>query len=560
MGGDVELRPPGRMAALTMHLLPVVALGWQRGDSLHPLLNSRQPISARIATTGAQRQFVLSTSALGGSDNSSNSRLFAGTLLFDESFNEDQETRAATAETVSNPTNENGLSTSATTALLKLEDDMKLLDEAVGPKAQLTTLEASLLASMVATAGLCPFLCPPETVEVVVPSAAAVCTFMGLSSEFAGKVAVADGKEIASLTIRAAAEAEALLAAAEREKAVIPLCVGSTVAALTFSLLAPHLLEGAAARFGLPLATELCLFAPIIATVAAALAGLAAQETQRLCRRATGLGKRRFAKSSNVAVTWLSSTELVMRGSEGQAKRFKLFTLSLLPGPLLGFFLTPGALAFKGIVAAAVSACQTHFYLQHAEYELARTMDAVALKKRIAAVSDTYANQGYRSGAILPFTSALGGLCTAAAAAAAEVVPLIPPALHPAQAAVCVAFPACGALCAAAASVAKARCKVDASATRAATEAFAETGDEKAASGERQAETAAGFWWQRQRQRQVAVGRRSLLSLSSVASASRRAVRRLADRARRTAAADSGSGSGSASSSFIARAYRYNTT
>ena len=137
------------MAALTMHLLPVVALGWQRGDSLHPLLNSRQPISARIATTGAQRQFVLSTSALGGSDNSSNSRLFAGTLLFDESFNEDQETRAATAETVSNPTNENGLSTSATTALLKLEDDMKLLDEAVGPKAQLTTLEASLLASMV---------------------------------------------------------------------------------------------------------------------------------------------------------------------------------------------------------------------------------------------------------------------------------------------------------------------------------------------------------------------------------------------------------------------------
>ena len=142
-----------------------------------------------------------------------------------------------------------------------------------------------------------------------------------------------------------------------------------------------------------------------------------------------------------------------MRGSEGQAKRFKLFTLSLLPGPLLGFFLTPGALAFKGIVAAAVSACQTHFYLQHAEYELARTMDAVALKKRIAAVSDTYANQGYRSGALLPFTSALGGLCTAAAAAAAEVVPLIPPALHPAQAAVCVAFPACGALCAAAASV-----------------------------------------------------------------------------------------------------------
>ena len=53
-------------------------------------------------------------------------------------------------------------------------------------------------------------------------------------------------------------------------------------------------------------------------------------------------------------------------------------------------------------------------------------MDAVALKTRAAAVSDTYANQGTRSGAILPFTSALGGLCAAGAAAIVEALPLIP--------------------------------------------------------------------------------------------------------------------------------------
>jgi len=42
------------------------------------------------------------------------------------------------------------------------------------------------------------------------------------------------------------------------------------------------------------------------------------------------------------------------------------------------------------------------------------------LKARAAAVSDTFANQWARSGAILPFTSALGGLCAAATAAVSK--------------------------------------------------------------------------------------------------------------------------------------------
>ncbi|EJK44843.1 hypothetical protein THAOC_36587, partial [Thalassiosira oceanica] len=44
---------------------------------------------------------------------------------------------------------------------------------------------------------------------------------------------------------------------------------------------------------------------------------------------------------------------------------------------------------------------------------VARATDAVALKARSAAVCDTYANQGARNSAILPFTSALSAFCAA---------------------------------------------------------------------------------------------------------------------------------------------------
>ena len=115
-------------------------------------------------------------------------------------------------------------------------------------------------------------------------------------------------------------------------------------------------------------------------------------------------------------------------------------------------FTLPG----QAIIAAAVAVCQTAWYLAVAEAEIARAMDAVALKTRSAAVADTsviicllantvtllsrshsdlfwstpcsprYANQGMRSGAILPFTSALAALCGASTAAAVEFLPLLP--------------------------------------------------------------------------------------------------------------------------------------
>jgi len=100
----------------------------------------------------------------------------------------------------------------------------------------------------------------------------------------------------------------------------------------------------------------------------------------------------------------------------------------------------------------------------------------VALKSRCAAISDTYANQGARAGAILPFTSALSGLCAATTVAVVEVLPFLPsPVL---QCLTCVAFPGVGAIVAAAASISKARCEVDAAAATAAAAQIARVDEE----------------------------------------------------------------------------------
>ena len=109
----------------------------------------------------------------------------------------------------------------------------------------------------------------------------------------------------------------------------------------------------------------------------------------------------------------LAFRSLALRSSTSQQFRWIGFARSVLPGPLLGAA-CPGPLAFKAIVATATAAAQSAYSLAVTEYNIAQAADAVALKSRAAAVADTYANQGARAGAILPFTSALAGLCAAA--------------------------------------------------------------------------------------------------------------------------------------------------
>jgi hypothetical protein len=349
-------------------------------------------------------------------------------------------------------------------ALQKMEKDMELLDNVASRTPQLTTLEIIVLFSTVMISAFAPFGLPLKVVELLVPSMAAVSAAVGLSAEYVGKTAVSNGKEIAALAIQAAAESEALLASAERTKSILPLCVGIATTASAFSLLIPSFLVELQSKFSVPFATELLLISPFIAVLAAAIAGLATQESRGLASRAIGVGNRRFASSSAVGRTWLSATEQVEANSRRLSDKWTSFATGVLPAPIIAC-LFPGSLSFKSIVCAAIAAAQAAYYLSLAEYSISTAVDAVALKARASAVADTYANQGSRAGAILPFTSALGGLCAAASAAAVELLPLVN--IVELQSFIAVIFPSGAALLAAAASISKARCEVDASAASA---------------------------------------------------------------------------------------------
>jgi hypothetical protein len=346
---------------------------------------------------------------------------------------------------------------------------VQLLDTLAGQRPQLSRLEFTLLFSAVVSAATSPLLLGGHVAEFLAPSAAAFTAIIGIGAEYTGKVAVADGKEIAAATMQCSAEAEGFLANAERAKAVTPLCVGVGATSATFALLVPVLMDSMGVASNLQLVTEVYLCCPLISVLAAAVASLALQETKTFAQRAIGVGNRRFARSGLVGRTWLSSTEQVERRSQSYVAKWRSFSWAVLPAPLLGA-LVPGALPTKTIVVAALAAAQSAFFVAQAESVLSRATDAVALKARSAAVCDTYANQGARSAAILPFTSALSGLCAAATAAVVEFPFLetlsetrtVPSMM--AQMAIVSVFPALSALFAAAASVSKARCEVDAEA------------------------------------------------------------------------------------------------
>jgi len=342
----------------------------------------------------------------------------------------------------------------------RIERDMKFLDEMVSERSQLSGFELGVLTSTVLVAFFSPLVFPLPVTEVLAPTMAAVSASVSVSAEYVGRVAVADGKEVAAVSMQAAAEAESLLSQSERTKAVLPLCVGVGATAATFSLLVPVLITELGIK-SLQTVTEIQLVAPLVATLAAAVAGLSLEESKGLANRAINLGNRRFARSSDVGKTWLSASEQISNSSVRLSRKWLSFLTSTVPSPLLGA-LIPGNLATKAIIIASLAAAQSAFSLAQAEYFLARATDAVAIKARSAAVSDTYANQGARSGAILPFTSALGGLCAAATAALVEFLPVATGVLPIGQAFTVVIFPTLGAIFAAAASVSKARCEVDA--------------------------------------------------------------------------------------------------
>mmetsp|Transcript_25279 Transcript_25279/g.39153 ORF Transcript_25279/g.39153 Transcript_25279/m.39153 type:complete len:606 (+) Transcript_25279:140-1957(+) len=367
-------------------------------------------------------------------------------------------------------------------ALASLERDMAMLDNVTGQRSQLSVLEISLLAGSVVAAATSPIL--GNIGHVLAPASAAFCAAIGIGAEYTGKVAVSDGKEIAAATIVCAAEAEGLLAQAERVKAVLPLCVGVGATCASFSLLLPAVLN-IADNGPMSMNTALFLISPVISVVAAAISSLTLQETRSFCYRAISTGNRRFARSGSVGRTWLSQTEQIERNSQRTRLRWNNFAAAVIPAPLIGALLPVSSLGGKAIIVTALAAMESAFFLAQAEYTLSRATDAVALKARSASVADTYANQGARSGAILPFTSALSALCAAATAAIVEFP--LPGHNLVLQGGVYSIFPAFAAMFSAAASVSKARCEVDAEAATQAASTLAleyDVGTSKAA-GER---------------------------------------------------------------------------
>lgn len=296
---------------------------------------------------------------------------------------------------------------------------------------------------------------------------ATVSAAIGIGAEYVGRVAVADGKEVAAATICCASEAEGFLANAERAKAITPVCVGISATATTLSLVVPLLLENTPAT---SILNEFYLACPLVSVLSAAVAALALQDTKVFCERATSVGNRRFARSGLVGRTWKSTSEQITGKTNSVRNKWKSFVFSVLPAPILGAFIPGAALATKSVIVTALAAAQTAYTLADCEFCLARATDAVAIKARSAAVCDTYANQGARSAAILPFTSALSGLCAAATAAIVEL-PFLETlssrgtlASLSGEMAIVGIFPVFSTLFAAAASVSKARCEVDAEA------------------------------------------------------------------------------------------------
>ena len=336
-------------------------------------------------------------------------------------------------------------------ALGRLREDLESLDADAAARPRVSTGEAAALATSVAAAAAAPFLENPAMAELGVPAAALVVAAVGVAAEYGGRVATATAKEVAAVALRTASEAEAALAAAERAKAACPLCAGLAAAAAAITLALPKhcplLLLGAA---------------PLAGAIAAAVGALAHARASSRAETAENLGKRRFASSAEVGATWRSQTEMVFARDLSEKRRQWTVALALLPTPLAGALCLGGSWQFRAVAAASVAATQAAYHVAAAEFSVAHAAVAVADKQRTAAIIDTYANQASRVGALLPFTSALAGLCAAAAAVVVEVAP-----------AASVLFPALGAVCAAAATVSKACCEADASAAAAASRGLA---------------------------------------------------------------------------------------
>jgi len=75
-----------------------------------------------------------------------------------------------------------------------------------------------VLSSTVLIAFISPLIFPLPVTEVLAPTMSAISASVSVSAEYVGRVAVADGKEVAAVSLQAAAEAESLLSQVRRSE------------------------------------------------------------------------------------------------------------------------------------------------------------------------------------------------------------------------------------------------------------------------------------------------------------------------------------------------------
>lgn len=349
--------------------------------------------------------------------------------------------------------NEERMTNATSKSIERVQDGIDSLDKRFTTP-EMSKYKVGLIVGSALLSIVSPAFLGLHTVELLIPAMTAISATIGAVSEYQAKAAIANGREIVAMGQLATAESEIYLSQAERVKTVVPLCVGVAATAAGFTVLLPEFMESA----HVDLESEL-LFCPLIAVLSAALAGLAMIETESLVARSMDVGKRRFASAKKVVLSWKSDVDLVNEEAAKLTGKWVSFTLGIVPAPIIaGLF--PVDIENKAIICAAVATAQAAFSLVIVERALTAGCDAFAVKARARLFATTYQHEATRTGALLPYTSALGAVCVAGSAAAAEFLPIIP--FKPLRYVAAAVFPLVSTAIAMAASIGKTRCEVGA--------------------------------------------------------------------------------------------------
>ena len=302
----------------------------------------------------------------------------------------------------------------------RFQRDLDAVDDDADSRASILRGEGAALGAAVAVAAAA-WSAP----GAVVVGCAALTAAVGGYEEWQGAAAAANAHEISALATTAAAEAEAILAGAERTKSVLPVCVVAGATMTSFALLAKAE-SGFGGRMAADVEDFLLLACPVISILAASVAVLAAQQSSRECARAQNLGRRRFATKRDVGLTWRSVPEQVAAADAAATEDWLGFALGVVPAPTVAAALLATEnfdAALISVVATATAAAQAAYHLAFSEYALARATESVAAKSRTAALAEAYAEQARAANAPVPYASSLAALAAAGAALVVEAGP-----------------------------------------------------------------------------------------------------------------------------------------